>query len=248
MLVPAGLILLLLALGGRCEDTVAANVGRHTIGRIAELLSPSECRRLQGELARPDEVLQELEQLSEQNNPIGSSRRHRSARSARECSEALQDWLETAGEVTTWDRLAGGLDEIGRPDIARELGKVLNQDRSLELRRNVLEYGRSVQHLTSSLLLEGGGHGGTRARRAPLGGPGGLRFERRPPPPYSRSLLGWLVPLVSGILGGFVASILFTVAAVFSCRWVQSSAAPEATVAPELEHLLEAAGGEYESK
>ncbi|OPJ76263.1 hypothetical protein AV530_007898 [Patagioenas fasciata monilis] len=245
MLVPTGLILLLLALGGRCEDTVAANVGRHTIGRIAELLSPSECHRLQGQLARPDEVLQELEQLSEQNNPIGSSRRRRSARSARECSEALQGWLETAGEVTTWDRLAGGLDEIGRPDIARELGKVLNQDRSLELRRNVLEYGRSVQHLTSSLLLQGGGHGGTRARRAPLRG---LRFGRRPPPPYGRSLLGWLVPLVSGILGGFVASILFTVAAVFSCRWVQSSAEPEARVAPELEQLLEPAGGEYESK
>ncbi|XP_074931734.1 transmembrane and death domain protein 1 [Phalacrocorax aristotelis] len=219
MLAPVGLILLLLAVGGWCDDTVAANVGRHTMSRIAELLSPSECRQLQGRLAGPDEDLgeQELEQLSEKNNPI-RSRHRRDLHGPTGCSEALRYWLGTAGEVTTWDRLARGLHQIGRPDIARELGKNLNQDRSLELRKNVEEYSRSVQHLTSSLLLEGERHGGVRGRRAPAGDLGDLRFERRPPPPYTRSLLGWVGPVVSGILGGFLASILFAAAAVYSCR------------------------------
>ncbi|XP_074989792.1 transmembrane and death domain protein 1 [Calonectris borealis] len=192
------------------------------MSRIAELLSPSECRQLQGRLAGPDRDLgeRELEQLSEENNPI---RPRRALRGRRGCSEALQVWLETAGEVTTWDRLARDLRHIGRPDIARELGKNLNQDRSLELRRNVEEYGRTVQHLTSSLLLQGERHGGARGRRAPAGDPGDLRFERRPPPPYTRSLLGWVGPVVSGILGGFLASVLFAVAAVYSCRWTLGS-------------------------
>ncbi|KAM9265016.1 transmembrane and death domain protein 1 [Morus bassanus] len=219
MLAPVGLILLLLAVGGWCDDTVAANVGSHTMSRIAELLSPSECRQLQGRLAGPDEDLgeRELERLSEKNNPI-RPRRRRDLHGRTGCSEALRDWLGTAGEVTTWDRLARTLRQIGRPDIARELGKNLNQDRSLEMRKNVEEYSRTVQHLTASLLLKGERHGGVRGRRAPVGDLGDLRFERRPPPPYTRSLLGWVGPVVSGILGGFFASILFAAAAMYSCR------------------------------
>ncbi|KAM6038989.1 transmembrane and death domain protein 1 [Chlamydotis macqueenii] len=222
MLAPVGLVLLLLALGGRGEDTVAANVGRHTMGRIAELLSPSECRQLRAQLAGPDDSLGEweLEQLSEKNNPI---RPRRDLRGPMGCSNALRDWLRTAGEVTTWDRLARGLRQIGRSDIARELGKNLNQDRSLELRRNVEEYSRTVQHLTSSLLLQGDQHGGTRGKRALTGDLGDLCFERRLPPPYARSLLGWVGPVVSGILGGFLASVLFAVTAVYSCRWMLGS-------------------------
>ncbi|GAB0201459.1 transmembrane and death domain protein 1 [Grus japonensis] len=225
MLAPLGLILLLLAAGGRCKDTVAANVGRHTMSRIAELLSPSECRQLQGQLTGPDRDLgeQELERLSEENNPIRPRRRRRDLRGPTGCSEALRDWLGTAGEVMTWDRLARGLHQIGRPDIARELGKNLNQDRSLELRKNVEEYGRTVQHLTSSLLLEGKRRGGLRGRRAPDGDLGDLRFERRLPPPYTRSLLGWVGPVVSGVLGGFLASVLFAMAAMFSCRQMLGS-------------------------
>lgn len=218
MLAPVGLILLLLAVGGKCEDVVAANVGYHTMSRIAELLSPSECRQLQGWLTGPDKDLGELEQLSEENNPI-HPRRRRDLRGLAGCSEALQDWLRTAGEVMTWDWLARGLHQIGRPDIALELGKNLNQDRSLELRRNVEEYGRTIQHLTSSLLREDERHGGARGRRAPDGDLGDLRFERRLPPPYTRSLLGWVGPVVLGILGGFLASVLFAATAVYSCRW-----------------------------
>ncbi|KAM6395089.1 transmembrane and death domain protein 1 [Rhynochetos jubatus] len=222
MLAPVSLILLLLAAAGQCDDTVAANVGRHTMSRIAELLSPSECRQLRGRLTGPDRDLGEweLERLLEKNNPI-RPRRRRDLRGPKGCSDALRDWLATAGEVTTWDRLTRGLRQIGRPDIARELGKNLNQDRSLEMRKNVEEYSRTVQHLTSSLLLEGERHRGARGKRAV--DLGDLRFERRLPPPYTRSLLGWVGPVVSGILGGFLGSLLFAVVAVYSCRWMLAS-------------------------
>lgn len=216
MLAPAGLVLLLMAVGGHCEDTVAANVGRHTMARIAALLSPSECRQLQEQLMGPSKDTRGPEQ-----NPKDGSH-SRIPRQRPGCSEALRRWLETEGEVTSWDQLVRSLRRIGRPDIARELGKNLNQDRSLELRRNVEEYGRSVQHLTSSLLLQGEQHGMARSRRG-AGDMGDLHFERRPPPPYTRSLLGWVGPVLLGILGGFIASILVAVITVFSCHWALSS-------------------------
>ncbi|XP_066063390.1 transmembrane and death domain protein 1 [Chamaea fasciata] len=210
MLAHLGLALLLsLPLGGRGDDSVAASVGRHTVSRIAELLSASECRQLQAELNSPEEDLEELLVPSEVKNPARRLRR-RGIRSSRGCSEALRLWLVTAGEATTWDRLVRALRRIGRSDIARELGKNLNQDRSLELRRNVQGYGRSVQHLSSAQLRPRGG-------RAPL--PGGLLFQRRRPSRYSRGLLGWVPPVLLGVLGAFLTSVLLTGAAMYFCHW-----------------------------
>ncbi|XP_065607544.1 transmembrane and death domain protein 1 [Cyrtonyx montezumae] len=216
ILAPAGLILVLLAMGGYCEDAVAANVGHHTMSRMAALLSPSECRQLQEQLMRPNKDTGGLEQTRR------DSRHFRIPRQRPGCSEALRRWLETEGEVTSWDQLTRSLRQIGRPDIARELGKNLNQDRSLELRRNVEEYGRSVQHLTSSLLLQDEHQGMERSRRD-VGDIGDLHFVRRPPPPYTRSPLGWVGPVLSGIVWGFVASVLISVISVFSCHWALGS-------------------------
>lgn len=215
MLAPLGLALLfLLAAGGRGDDSVAATVGRHTMGRIAELLAGSECHQLQAELNGPDEELDRLE-LGEEpgafpEEKIPARRRRRSSRSARGCSEALRLWLVTAGEATTWDRLVRALRQIGRPDIARELGKNLNQDRSLEMRRNVEGYSRSVQHLSSVQLQP-------RGRRAPLAGD--VLFQRQRPPRYSRGLLGWVRPVVLGVLGAFLTSVLLTGTAMYFCHW-----------------------------
>ncbi|XP_056370995.1 transmembrane and death domain protein 1 [Oenanthe melanoleuca] len=211
VLAPLSLALLLLALRGHCDDTVAASVGRHTMGRIAELLGSSECRQLQAELESPEEELE----LPEPPQPEGivPGRRRRDSRGQRGCSEALRFWLVTAGEVTTWDRLVRALRHIGRSDIAGELGKNLNQDRSLELRRNVERYGSSVQHLSSRQLQPAG----PRARRAPL--PGEMLFERHPPSQYSRGLLGWLRPVALGVLGAFLTSVLLTGTLMYWCHW-----------------------------
>ncbi|TRZ09339.1 hypothetical protein HGM15179_017764 [Zosterops borbonicus] len=206
-------LLLLLPLNGRGDDSVASSVGRHTMGRIADLLSPSECHQLQAELNSPDEELEELEELvalSQEENPAPHRRRRRRGIHSKGCSEALRLWLVTTGETTTWDRLVRALHQIGRSDIARELGKNLNQDRSLELKRNVEGYSRSVQHLSSAQLQP-------RGRRAPL--PGEMLFERQRPSRYSRGLLGWLRPLVLGVLGAFVSSVLLTGTAMYFCHW-----------------------------
>ncbi|XP_023798944.1 transcription factor mef2A-like isoform X2 [Cyanistes caeruleus] len=149
------------------------------------------------------------------NTPEGNPPvlRHRFGRSPRGCSEALRLWLVTAGEATTWDHLVRALHHIGRSDIARELGKNLNQARSLELRRNVEGYRRSVQHLSSAQLRPPE----PRARRAPL--PGEMLFQRQPPPSYSRGLLGWLRPVLLGVFGAFLSSVLLTGTAVYCCHW-----------------------------
>ncbi|XP_065515535.1 transmembrane and death domain protein 1 [Lathamus discolor] len=220
MLVPAGLILLLLAAGSRCEDTVAANVGSHTMARIADLLAPSECLRLRLLLSGPEDPGErELQRLSEESNRIPPGHR-RDLRGPVGCSETLRDWLGRAGKALTWDRLARGLRRIERPDIARELGKNLNQDRSLELLRNVGGYGRGAGRPRSPLLLQGERRRRERDRRAPSAELGDLVVERRPPPPYTRSLLGWVVPVASGILGGFLVSVVLAAVAASSCCWV----------------------------
>ncbi|XP_077048783.1 transmembrane and death domain protein 1 [Agelaius phoeniceus] len=224
MLAPLGLVLLLLALRGRADDSVAASVGRHSLGRIAELLAGPECRQLQAELNSLEEepdipeleepgALSEEEEEEEEEEEKKPARRRRGSRSSRGCSEALRRWLVTAGEATTWDRLVRALHHIGRSDIARELGKNLNQDRSLELRRNVEGYRRSVQHLSSAQLQPAV----PRGRRAPLAAV--LLFQRRRPPRYSRGLLGWVRPLLLGVLGAFVSSVLLTGTAMYFCHW-----------------------------
>ncbi|XP_066193528.1 LOW QUALITY PROTEIN: transmembrane and death domain protein 1 [Sylvia atricapilla] len=212
LLAHLGLALLFsLPLGGLGDDSVAATVGGHTMGRIAELLGSSECHQLQAELNGPDQELEELQELQvvpEEKNP--ARRRRRDIRSARGCSEALRSWLVTRGEVTTWDRLVRALRRIGRWDVAKELGKNLNQDRSLEMRRNVEGYSRGVKHLSSWQLQP-------RGRRAPL--VAALLFERRPPSQYGRGLLGWLPLVVWGVLGAFLTSVLLTGAAMYFCHW-----------------------------
>jgi len=217
MLAPVALILLALAAGGRSEDTVAANVGLHTIVRIAELLSPAECRRLHELLTRPN---WDLERPSEENNPLHAHQDpRRDPRRPSGCSQTLQAWLRAAGEVTTWDRLVRELRRIGRRDIAHELGKNLNQDRSLELQRNVEGYGHAPRPPSAMLLPRGRRRGGAREPRD-VGDLGDLHFARRPPPPYARSLLGWVGPVLAGVLGGFLTSLLFATAAASSCRWL----------------------------
>lgn len=212
MLSPLTLALLLLALRGRCDDTVAATVGRHTMARMGELLAGPECHQLRAELDSPDEELEVPQEPGAEPEPEPIPARHRrSPRGHRGCSESLRQWLETAGEVTTWDRLVRALHHIGRSDIARELGKNLNQDRSLELRTNVEGYSRSVRHLSAAQLRP------PRARRAPVTGE--LRFERHRPPRYSRELLGWVRPVVLGVLGAFITSVILTGTLMYWCHW-----------------------------
>ncbi|XP_050781025.1 transmembrane and death domain protein 1 [Gopherus flavomarginatus] len=231
-----GIGLLLLVTCGSCEDTAADDIGVHMMGRISELLSPEECHEFYTQITGPEEnIEEELERLSEVKNPI-LSRHRRDIVSTEQCKDVLTQWLEAEGDAVYWDRLSRALRQIGRPDISQELGKNVNQDKNLELKRNVEEYHKGVEHLTSSLLLEedekyGETNEHSRARRA--GGKSrresglmqagwgdiDLIIERKPLPPYNRSLFEWINPVASGFIGGFLISFVLMALAIYSFLW-----------------------------
>lgn len=242
-----GLALSLLALPcALCDDTVADDIGTHMMARISELLSPEECQAFHLKLLGPEEnVKDELERLSEKNNPIGRRRRRRRRRrrdiiTTAQCKETLQQWLETEGDTMYWDRLSRALQLIGRADVSLELGKNLNQDKNLEIKKNVEEYHETVKHLTSSLLLDEGPEGsaqGRQRRQGPDSAPppppkqgewDGLELivERKALPPYNRSLFEWATPLATGVLSGFLTSFILVALAFYSFVWILNEGSP----------------------
>ncbi|XP_067385927.1 transmembrane and death domain protein 1 [Emydura macquarii macquarii] len=231
-----GIGLLLLVACGSCEDTAADDIGVHMMGRISALLSPEECHEFYTQITGPEEnVEEELERLSEEKNPI-RSRRRRDIGSAAQCRQVLSQWLEAEGDAMYWDRLSRALRRIGRPDVSQELGKNLNQDKNLELKKNVEEYHKRVEHLTSSLLLEEEEKYGERSQHSQAGRAGGrsrrgsglmqegwgdidLIIERKPIRPYNRSLFEWISPVASGFIGGFLTSFVLMALAIYSFLW-----------------------------
>ncbi|KAM9115601.1 transmembrane and death domain protein 1 [Pangshura tecta] len=231
-----GIGLLLLVTCGSCEDTAADDIGVHMMGRISELLSPEECHEFYTQITGPEENIEkELERLSEVKNPI-LSRHRRDIVSTEQCKDVLTRWLKAEGDAVYWDRLSRALRQIGRPDISQELGKNLNQDKNLELKRNVEEYHKGVEHLTSSLLLEEDEKYGetNQHSRAPRAGGKSRResglmqegwgnidliIERKPLPPYNRSLFEWINPVASGFIGGFLISLVLMALAMYSFLW-----------------------------
>lgn len=231
MLTLLGTLLFLLAVPVSCDDTVADDVGLHMIGRISELLSPEECQAFYVQITGPDQnVEEELDRLLESKNPI-RTRRRRDITSIKDCKETLSRWLQEEGDTMYWDRLSRAIQQIGRSDVSRELGKNLNQDKNLEIKKNVEEYHKTVKHLTSSLLLEENEEKGKQGRLRRDGGwPQNqvettawedleLIIERKPLPPYNRSLLGWIVPLTTGIAGGFLTCFLLVAIIFYTFFW-----------------------------
>ncbi|CAL8275447.1 unnamed protein product [Boreogadus saida] len=128
------------------EETVAEDVGVHQIERLVEMLTSTECKDLLTALSSPEEnIFQHLKRLLPENNrldPKPRARRDASDADAREaeCRTALTHWLLSNGEQIYFDRLSRGLQHIGRSDIAVEVGKNINQDKSLSLKRYVEGY------------------------------------------------------------------------------------------------------------
>ncbi|XP_077180473.1 transmembrane and death domain protein 1 [Paroedura picta] len=228
---PAWALLFLLAMPASCDDTVADDVGVHMMGRISELLSPEECQAFYVQITGPDQdVEEELGRLLESKNPI-HTRRRRDITSIKECKETLSQWLQTEGDTMYWDRLSRAIQQIGRSDVSKELGKNLNQDKNLEIKKNVEEYHKTVKHLTSSLLLDENEEKDEQGRLRRDGGwsqnraqPAAwedleLIIEKKPLPPYNRSLLGWIIPLTTGIAGGFLTSFLVVALIFYTFFW-----------------------------
>ncbi|XP_032732400.1 transmembrane and death domain protein 1-like [Lontra canadensis] len=191
-------------------------MGPHEAVRLAELLTPEECDHFQSLLKAPEpDVEAELARLSEDRlarpeTPASTSaprgrlwRRRRAAAEPAEvsdgCREGLAAWLAAKASTLSWDRVARALRRSGRPDVARELGKNLHQQATLQLRK----FGQRYVRLPAAPA--------PRPRRASLPEPDwdGLQLivERLPQAPYERSPTGWVGPLALGLLTGFVGAL-----------------------------------------
>ncbi|KAM8753724.1 transmembrane and death domain protein 1 [Acanthopagrus schlegelii] len=212
-------LLLSSALG---EDTVAEDIGAHQLERLVELLTSKECRDLLFALSHPeDNIFQHLQRLSPERNRLDLKPRARrdtspAADGEAQCRAALTDWLLRYGEQTYYDRLSRALQHIGRTDIAIEVGKNINQDKILSLKRYVQGYHEHVKSLNSppdskSQQHEGKTSGKRRARDLSWRDLD-LIVERAPVPRYQKGPLDVALPLLYGILLGFGGTLLAGVA------------------------------------
>ncbi|KAF6338708.1 hypothetical protein mRhiFer1_000136 [Rhinolophus ferrumequinum] len=212
-------------------------MGPHAAVRLAELLTPEECSHFQSLLKAPEpDVEAELARLSEDRlaraeppepTSVSPGRRRREAadRAADPaevsdgCREGLAAWLATKAPTLPWDRVARALRRSGRPDVARELGKNLHQQATLQLRKFGQPY------------LPPGAAGAAapparapRPRRALVAEPNWdeleLIVERLPQAPYARSPAGWAGPLALGLLTGFVGALGAGALSILLTLWI----------------------------
>ncbi|KAM5287977.1 transmembrane and death domain protein 1 [Ctenodactylus gundi] len=221
-------------------------MGPHAALRLAELLTPEECGHFRSLLEAPEpDVEAELARLSEDrlarpepptpaSGSPGPLRRRRQA-AARDpaadpagpsaesqeasdgCRETLASWLAAEAPALPWDRVARALRRSGRPDVARELGKNLHQQATLQLRR----FGRPYLPPPGAPAAPARA---PRPRRASAPEPDwdalALVMERLPQPPYERSPAGWAAPLALGLLTGFLGALGTGALLVLLTLWV----------------------------
>ncbi|KAM6924352.1 transmembrane and death domain protein 1 [Xenentodon cancila] len=204
------------------EDTVAEDIGVHQLERLVELLTSRECENLLTALSHPEEsIFQHLDRLSPEKNQLDLKPRAKRDTSAAgyetQCRLALTDWLLKYGEKTYYDRLSRALQHIGRTDIAIEMGKNINQDKALSLKRYVEDYHKYVSSLNFPLVnADAKKHQHEHQRVRKKRGKDltwhdlDLVLERAPVPLYQRGPLDVFLPLFYGILLGF-GGILLTV-------------------------------------
>ncbi|KAK7129162.1 hypothetical protein R3I94_017391 [Phoxinus phoxinus] len=130
------------------DDTVAEDIGPHQLERLVELLTDSECEEFISAMTQPeDDIFQHLDRLSAERNQLLQSRRRRHTDKKPPCRSALKDWLQTHGKQIYYDRLSRALQQIGRTDIAIEVGKNINQDKTLAIQRYVEGYHELVSQM-----------------------------------------------------------------------------------------------------
>ncbi|KAJ8370452.1 hypothetical protein SKAU_G00104800 [Synaphobranchus kaupii] len=195
---------------------VAEDLGVHQLGRLVELLTPRECENLLSALSHPeDSVFRQLDRLSPESNDLGlPPRLRRDTDRETQCRTALTEWLVNHGQQTYYDRLSRALQLIGRTDIAIEVGKNINQDKALSLQKYVEDYHRRVDTMGSSLVqpemepIQLASQQAMRHVRDVTWRDLDLVVEREQRPPYNRRFLDGVMPLVYGIILGFVGALL----------------------------------------
>ncbi|KAF3697257.1 hypothetical protein EXN66_Car012937 [Channa argus] len=216
------LFFILLHLGSALgEGTVAEDISVHQLERLVELLAPRECEDLLLTLSEPEEdIFQHLDHLSPENNPLDLRPRDKRAISSAQgseaqCRTALTGWLLKYGEQTYYDRLSRALQHIGRTDIAIEMGKNINQDKALSLKRYVEDYHKYATSLNVPPVQADANRqenldqqAKTRKVRDLTWRDVDLIVERAPVPLYQKGSLHVVLPFLYGILLGFGGTLL----------------------------------------
>ncbi|XP_054912915.1 transmembrane and death domain protein 1-like [Poeciliopsis prolifica] len=216
------LFFLLLSQSSVQEDTVAVDIGVHQVERLVEMLTFQECEKLLLALSRPaQDIFQRIERLSLENNRLNSRLRAKrdiafaTGDEKSQCRTSLTNWLLKFGEKIYYDRLSRSLQHIGRTDIALEVGKNINQDKILNLKRYVEDY---KKHALSDAKPDPQGnkdphhHKGRRIRIEDVSWRDlDLIVKRAPVPVYPRGPLDVTLPVLYGILLSLVtcAGLLF---------------------------------------
>ncbi|XP_067913807.1 transmembrane and death domain protein 1-like isoform X2 [Heterodontus francisci] len=131
----------------------------------------------------------------------------------KDCNEILIDWLKKEGDSMYWDRLSRALRQVGREDVDKEMRKNMNQDKTLEVNKNIEEFGKTLQHAHSSLIVTddeikiGDTSRGKRSEVLEIDWDGlELIVEMEKLPPYPRRLTEGFRTVLWGVFFGFVGS------------------------------------------
>ncbi|XP_030590505.1 transmembrane and death domain protein 1 isoform X2 [Archocentrus centrarchus] len=206
-------------------DDTAEDIGVHQLERLVELLTSKQCEDLLSVLSHSEEnIFEHLERLSPENNQLGlqpRAKRDISSASDNEaqCQTALKDWLLRYGEKTYYDRLSRALQHIGRTDIAIEMGKNINQDKALNLKRYVEDYHKYVSSLNFQSVTKHHQYGHQRVRKRKVSDLTwrdlDLIVERARVPLYQKGPLDVALPLLYGLLLGFGGALLAATSLLF---------------------------------
>ncbi|XP_072887043.1 transmembrane and death domain protein 1 [Hemitrygon akajei] len=124
------------------------------MSRIADLLTSVECEALYTKLTNPEkDITEELNNMLEENDNLFKTRKRREITDFEDCKGILLSWLRVDGDSMYWDRLSRALRQVGREDVDKEMRKNMNQDKTLEVNKNIEQYGKTLKHAHSSLIV-----------------------------------------------------------------------------------------------
>ncbi|XP_017343554.1 transmembrane and death domain protein 1 [Ictalurus punctatus] len=199
------------------EDTVEEEIGSYQLQRLVELLTVHECEKLLMTLSNPEEhIFNRPDLVYEETNQFRlPSRTPRDTDKESHCHPALIDWLKTHDEQMYYDSLYSTLQQIGRTDIAVEMGKNINQDKILAMQRFVEEYHEQVSKMTSHFMRSQAEetshketHHSAKQVRSLSWKDLDLVMERQPMPPYQHHMLDGAWPLFHGLILGVCCALL----------------------------------------
>ncbi|XP_076022283.1 transmembrane and death domain protein 1 [Genypterus blacodes] len=200
------------------------------------MLTPKQCKKLLKVLKQPEKnIIERIKNLSPQEKEPTRVKRASARIPAKNntCIKDLKNWVQDNGKQMYFDRLTRALRSINRGDIAREVGKNINQDKVLKLQRYVEGYHKFVSSLNLPKVQgekkkpQGKQKGSSRKVRDLTWRDLDLIVVRSPVPPYQKGPLDVVLPLLYGLLVGFFTTLVAVVSVFIYCRRKPQCCMPE---------------------